>query len=81
MKKILIIPSWYPLTTKATGGILTMYETEVLQEKYDVKVLFGYSPYLEHRSLYGRYKREAKSRGSLWRTFSRFGTHQSLCLR
>lgn len=60
MKKILIIPSWYPLTTKAGGGILTMYETEVLQEIYDVKVLFGHSPYLEHRSLYGRFKKRER---------------------
>lgn len=60
MKKILIIPSWYPLTTKAGGAIFTMYETAVLQEKYDVKVLFPYSPYLEHRSLYGRYKKRER---------------------
>lgn len=60
MKKILIIPSWYPLTIKAGGGIFTMYESAVLQEKYDVKVLFAHSPYLEHRSLYGRYKKRER---------------------
>jgi glycosyltransferase involved in cell wall biosynthesis len=56
-QKILMIPSWYTNKAGEGGGSFFTNQALLYQERYDVRVLYGYSPYMEHKSLYGRYKR------------------------
>lgn len=56
-KKILMIPSWYPTKEHPYVGGFFQQQAALFQERYDIKVMYGYCPYLEHKSLYGRYHR------------------------
>lgn len=61
-KKILMIPSWYPTGEHPGVGDFFQQQSVLLQERYDVRVIYGYSPYLEHKTLYGRYKKLLKQK-------------------
>jgi len=52
-----MIPSWYPTPENPVVGGFFQQQAALFQEQFDVKVIYGYSPYLEHKTLYGRYHR------------------------
>ena len=52
-----MIPSWYPTKEHPGVGGFFQQQAELFQERYDIKVMYGYCPYLEHKTLYGRYHR------------------------
>ena len=65
--RLLMIPSWY--SNRVNTNVVGFFTDPavLLQQRYDVRVLFGYSPYLEHKSLYGKYHRYVtRERGKIW---------------
>ena len=48
MKKILIIPSWYP-TPDTKVGYFFQEQAQILQDKYDVRILFVVQQNLSRR--------------------------------
>ena len=53
--RLLMIPSWYPDNANPEVGSFFKNQAVLLQQRYEIRVLFGYSPYLGRRSLYSRY--------------------------
>lgn len=65
--RLLMIPSWYPSKVDPLAGSFFTEQALLLQQRYDVRVLFGYCPYLGRKSFYSRYRWFVKQElGKTW---------------
>ena len=53
-KKILILPSWYPTQANPIVGSFFREQAELVQDEYDIKVLFGIRDYTGYKRYYYR---------------------------
>jgi hypothetical protein len=53
--RVLVIPSWYPTTANPVAGSMFQKQAALLQQRYDVRVLFGISRRVRYRSALRQY--------------------------